>query len=752
MNACTKTCKTSIFYLVIGICIALFCLTPQGIYLEEEFGLPILYKLRGPADPPNNVVIVSIDEISAQILRLPDDPEKWPRSYYASLINRISQFNPSVIAFNLTFDEKKVEGDDQLLGNSMANADNIILTNYLKRQSHQNSEFDIVRTIEPIEVLENAALDTAPFLLPKTSTTVKQYWTFKNSAGDISTFPVTIFQWFVFERFYPEILQLLNWLQPNLIVQLPAEFDQLTDTLDKKNTIQIIRTAFLNQSLSLEEYQELLNTTNFSTEKKKILLSWLYLLTKPSSLYFNFYGEAEKTISTIPFYQALVDEVLNPDLFHNKIVMIGYSKNIEQERTTGLYTAFSDGPTSPIEIAATAVANLVDNTWLKPLDSTDQFLLILGWSLLLSILPRLLPYKHLIGSIIVLSSAYIYFAYTLFAVDSVWIPLFLPIIIQAPLILTLISVFYFFTGSKDHKKMQEVFKLYIPDNVVTTVTKNHDINSMNRYGELVKGVCMATDASQYTTLAESMDEQKLHILINEYYAVMFPRVKNNKGIISDVVGDAMFAIWTDEKQDKISRNNACLAALEIKTAINLFNLSQPNPLPTRLGIHFGKIRLGNVGADEHYEYRAVGDTVNTAARIEGLNKVLGTQILVTAEVIKDLPDYLARELGFFILKGKTQSVHIYELIAKSDQHTSHWQPLIAEFSKALQLFQQQKWKEALAAWQAIEEVYSNDGPTLFYINYLKQNNNLLEPGQKHSHHPTVLKIGNITTPLHYDEE
>lgn len=751
MNTCTKTCKTSLICLVIGIGIALLSLTPQGIYLEEEYGLPLLYKLRGPASPTKNVVIVSIDEISSQILHLPDDPEKWPRSYYAQLINRISQFSPSIIAFNLTFDENRHAKDDQLLADSIANAKNIILTNYLKHLPLPNSNIKIVRIIEPIPILENAALDTAPFLLPKTSTTVKQYWAFKNSAGNISTFPVTIFQWFAFKQAYSEILQLLHWFKPELVSQLPVVFSQHTDIADKINTMQIIQTAFMGNSLSLQEYDKLINTNNFSEEKKKILISWLNLLKRPTGFYFNFYGEAEQTITTIPFYQALVGEVLNPKLFRDKIVMIGYSKTIEQERTTGLYTVYSKGPTSPIEIAATAVANLVDNSWIKPLHPKTQFLLLLVWSLLLSILPRLLPYKHVLGIIFVLSLTYSYFAYTIFTTDSVWLPLFLPIFTQTPLILIFISIVYFFAGSKDHKKIQEVFKLYIPDKVISSITKNHDINSMNLYGELVKGVCMATDAGQYTTLAESINEQNLHVLINEYYAVMFPCVKNNEGIISDVVGDAMFAIWTDGKQEIKIRNNACIAALEIKTAINLFNLSQPNQLPTRLGIHFGNIRLGNVGADEHYEYRAVGDTVNTAARIEGLNKLLGTQILVSADVIKDLPQYLTRELGFFILKGKTQSVHIYELIDKIDQQTSHWQPLITEFSKALKLFQNQQWPEALAAWLAIETVYTSDGPTLFYINYLKQNNSLSKKPQKNNNKPTILKIGDFTTPLHYDE-
>jgi adenylate cyclase len=237
-----------------------------------------------------------------------------------------------------------------------------------------------------------------------------------------------------------------------------------------------------------------------------------------------------------------------------------------------------------------------------------------------------------------------------------------------------------------------------------------------------------------------MDPDQLHALINNYYAVIFPQVKHNKGIISDVVGDAMFAIWTDKEHEAQVRTNACVTALEIQSAVNRFNRAQPHQLPTRLGLHYGNFRLGNVGAAGHFEFRAVGDTVNTAARIEGLNKLLGTQILVTAEIIIGLPDFFTREIGFFILRGKNKAVHIYELVGKSDQHLLNWQAQKAKFAKALLFFQQQQWTEALNTWQDIERISPNDGPTLYYINYLKQNISFLSKQGDSDNSPTIIKI------------
>ena len=750
MNVCTKTCKTSLFFLLVGICFAFFSLSPKGIYLEEEFGLPILFNLRGPAPAPKDVIIVSIDELSAQILRLPDNPEKWPRSYYAQLINKINIQSPSIIAFNMTFDEKRNPKNDRLLAQAMAKNNNIILSNYLKRQTIKpagsRGEIKIDRIINPIPILKKVAFDVAPFLLPKTATTVKQFWLYKNSAGDMPTFPTSVFQSYVFKQAHTEILHLFQQTKPRDIPQFPTELQHPiinSNGYDKGKTIQSI---LVSDQQTFEKANELLQFANFSNSKKQLLKAWLEISNRPENLYLNYYGSPE-SITTIPFYQALLSDILSPDLFRNKIVLVGYSKTIEAEKTIGFYTVFSNTDneiTSPIEIAATAIANLIENTWLKPLLPQNQLLLLIAWSFILCILPRLFPFKVVVSLVIAFSLAYLAIAYTLFVSHSTWIPLLFPIIIQAPLILSFIAALQFLKGSKDRHTMQLAFSQYIPDSVVNTITQDHDLSNLNTFGELMQGVCMATDAGQYTTLSENMDPVKLHHLINNYYAVMFPIVQQNKGMISDVVGDAMFAIWNNTETEEKARTNACLSALEIKSAVEQFNYSQPYPIYTRLGLHFGNIRLGNVGAANHYEYRAVGDTVNTAARIEGLNKVLGTKILVTAEVINKLSVFFTRELGFFILKGKANAVHIYELIGKTEDHNPHSHPVLTEFSKALVLFQQQQWSEALVIWQTLEQNHPGDGPTLFYINYVEQA--LKQPKKNQS---TIIKIGNNTTPLHY---
>lgn len=748
MKSSKKNNKACFFFLSLSILLAFFSLTPQGIYFEEELGLPMLFELRGAIPTPESLVIVSVDEVSARVLNLSDNPEKWPRSSYAKLIYKINQQSPSIIAFNMMFGESKDAEGDQLLAEAIASGNNVILSNIIRQKTIKSLGSDIVfkfeEIINSIPVLEKSALATAPFVMPQTAATVKQLWAYKRSAGDVATFPVAIFQQYLFKQLKVEILEILNQL----------EFENTFLNVEKLTlnsvSIQKIEMILKDKPQYIEKIEKIILLKDLLPIKKKLLNAWLSLLKHSNGFYLNYYGGAE-TFSTIPLYQVLESDILNPDLFNNKIVLVGYSKTIELAKTRGLYTVFSKTDNdimSPIEIAANAVANLMENTWLKPLQPMNQFLLIVIWSMLLSSVARFFSHKNTTILLFLLTLGYGELAYMQFVTNAIWLPIFIPLLVQLPLIILFISGMYYFRRKQEHLYMQKTLGLYIPGNVVSSMTQQHyDLKAMNHYGSVTEGVCMATDAGQYTTLSENLEPLELHQLINQYYAAMFPVVKRNRGIISDVVGDAMFAVWDSAGQDLQARNNACLAALELKTAVAYFNLSHTYNLPTRLGLNSGSFHLGNVGAAEHYEYRAVGDTVNTTTRIEGLNKLLGTEILVAVSVITDLPHLIAREIGFFILKGKAQPVHIYELIGTVETQDNQQQALLTEFSVALKFFQQEHWGKALSIWLKIERVYPDDGPTAFFIQFLKKNLHLTSIKKEQESQATVIKIGNITTAL-----
>lgn len=745
MIECIKTGKACILAVLIGLLGALLCLTPVGVSLEET-GLNWFYQLRGPLPSPKDVAIISIDKSSAEILHLSRDPEKWPRSYYAQLIRKITQQKPAIIAFNINFAEQRDSKDDQFLAQTMAGEKNVILSNYIERSTialNKNSLFGkkkltIEKVVPPTPLLENAALLVCPFPLPKTSSSVKQFWAYKTSAG--ATFPTCIFHSFIFKTAFSELHDLSIKANPD-----PEYFEQLVKPDLILDTTQKIYHQFITDPPSLQRFNNLLEQSDFSPSKKQRLLSWSSFFDSGKSLYFNHYGKAG-TIHTIPFYQALVSDILHPDVFRNKIILIGYSENIQPEKNPGFYTVFSNSnadTVSPIEIAATAVANLIDNSWIKPLPLFQQFALVLLWGFLLAAICRFFPYKKVILIIILACLGNFIICYQLFIKFNLWLPIITPTLIQAPLVMLVATIFHYIYKNRSHQDMEKAFNFYLPKEVVDKISTQPGYDAMNAYGELKQGVCLATDAGQYTLLSESLDPMALANLMNKYYAVMFPLVKRNGGMISDVIGDAMMALWPFSRIQENPQQAACLTAIAIMTDIDHFNQNQEYNLATRIGLHYGAMRLGNVGAKEHYEYRAVGDVINTATRIEGLNKLLGTRALASSDVIQDISGVFTREVGSFILRGKTKPINIHELIGQHQNIAEFWPGLVTEFSKALILFQNHHWHKALEAFLEISKKYPDDGPTLFYINYLTSNQPFQLEKSPNSTFSAVIKTENI---------
>ena len=185
----------------------------------------------------------------------------------------------------------------------------------------------------------------------------------------------------------------------------------------------------------------------------------------------------------------------------------------------------------------------------------------------------------------------------------------------------------------------------------------------------------------------------------------------------------MLAIWAVAQPDAVLRKQACLAALDIASAARRFMQSaSPWQIPTRIGVHAGAMLLGNVGALNHYEYRAVGDIVNTASRIEGLNKYLDTRILVSEEVLYQLSGFLTRELGTFLFVGKSQPLVIHELLCRLEEATEQQRRLCALFAEALGAYRRQAWEEAIEKFYDMltHDGDKADGPALFYVKLCEQ--------------------------------
>jgi adenylate cyclase len=205
--------------------------------------------------------------------------------------------------------------------------------------------------------------------------------------------------------------------------------------------------------------------------------------------------------------------------------------------------------------------------------------------------------------------------------------------------------------------------------------------------------------------------------MNEYYAELFGPVERLGGVVNEVVGDAMLAIWAAPSSEASVRRQACQAALEIVAAIERFNqaiVGRP-ALVTRFGLHSGQMLLGSIGAAHHYEYQAVGDMVNTATRIQGLSKYLGTRILASEETVDGLEEFLTRPMGCFLLAGKSTAVCVVELGGHKQDANPRASLLYQEFAAALEAYRTREWRNAATRFSEIIDMFPEDGPSRFYL-------------------------------------
>jgi adenylate cyclase len=303
-----------------------------------------------------------------------------------------------------------------------------------------------------------------------------------------------------------------------------------------------------------------------------------------------------------------------------------------------------------------------------------------------------------------------------FKVEGLWLPTMTPLLVQLPAALFATLLWNYRRLQLQREKMREALGHYVPERVVKRLAQ--ESLGAKASAELLHGTCLFTDAEQYTAVAESLRPEELAEFMNDYYQVMFRVVERHEGVISDIAGDSMVAIWAAAEADSRSRARACRAALDVYAAVAAFNRTRgQHELRTHVGLESGEVFLGNVGAANRYEYRAVGGIVSTASRIQGLNRVLGTQILVSATTLTDAGDQMSRHVGAFRLRGKTTPSDLYELRdnpAEPQGRVAEFDELRESFALALDSFRQAHWTDAEQRFARLLQQFPGDGPTEYY--------------------------------------
>ena len=254
----------------------------------------------------------------------------------------------------------------------------------------------------------------------------------------------------------------------------------------------------------------------------------------------------------------------------------------------------------------------------------------------------------------------------------------------------------------------------MPEHLARDFTeKNLDQSALNR---VTYSVCFASDMAGFTTISETLKPKELASFLNDYFETLSEPLRRQGVDVIEFRADGIMCAWTAEQPEPGIRRKALLAGLEAIEAIDGFKKRYPQfPQSLRIGLEDGMAYVGHAGGGGHFVYSIVGDCANTAARIEGLNKHLHTQLLTSGSAMEGVEGILCRFLGEFRFVGKTEPLPILEVLALEKTASESQRQLCENFANAMEVLRLGRWREAGEAFEAILRDYPEDGPSRFHL-------------------------------------
>ena len=241
-------------------------------------------------------------------------------------------------------------------------------------------------------------------------------------------------------------------------------------------------------------------------------------------------------------------------------------------------------------------------------------------------------------------------------------------------------------------------------------------------GERLELTLFFSDIADFTSLSEQLAPESLLLMLESYFGDVTRILVEHSGTVDKFIGDAIMAFWGAPSPVANPAELACRAALQAQERIEAVNgqwrLEGRPSFHTRIGLHTGEATVGNVGYADRMNYTAIGDHVNLASRLEGLNKFYGTRILASATTVAAAGEVLlARTVDRVAVKGKDQAIAIYELLALRAEASPELLEAAARWEVAFDHYQHQRWEEALALFMALFMALPGpgDGPRAILI-------------------------------------
>lgn len=436
----------------------------------------------------------------------------------------------------------------------------------------------------------------------------------------------------------------------------------------------------------------------------------------------NYYGPSG-TLPTVSFHQALYDDGVPPNYFKGKVVFIGGHPatgglNLGRDEFANPYSRWGRLFSPGLEIHATEFLNLTRGNWLERLSTPVEIACLVLCGLALGIMGNYFNPK--LGGIMAIVFALTISVVTLVASYHLrlWWNWLIPVIVQTPLALVWSSGSRYFHEARRRAALRQAFSYYLSPHMADKIAElDFDLKPG---GKVVDATILFTDCKGFTSVSEELnDPQKLSELLIEYFTQTSRCVLDNGGTIIKYIGDCVMAAWGAPLEDPDHPKRAVQAAWDLSEASKL--IVRGRVLTTRVGVSSGSVLAGNLGSPYRFDYTCIGDTTNLASRLEGMNKMLGTSVLIAESTAKRLDNHFVTRLtGYFAVAGKSHGIAVYEVLGpvESAKVGLNW---VASFNQALEQVKTGAFEEAKSLFRkTIWERGGEDGPSQFYLKKIAQ--------------------------------
>ena len=689
----------------------------------ELKALDVRFLTRGPEPAGPFAVLATIDEKSLdEIGKWP-----WPRSKIAALIDRLSEEGARVIAMDIVFSEPDENNNLKFIESMQRKTRSLDLrAPKLERfleEAHAEADNDSILAAAIRKSKAQVVLGYFFHFSPEEIAHLPKH-ELDRKGSNIRTSAIKLVQ---FTSPEAQKVKVFDALLPESNITKLAKASGIAGYYnifpDVDGTVRWVPLAIRYQdryypALALEAVRTYVSNFPLRVRVADHGIETIQLgpVTIPTDemgrLLINFRGGPQ----TFPHYS--VADILAgrtpANAFRNKIVFVGSTAlGVYDLRVTPFGSVFPG-----LEVHANVVDNIVKQTFLFRPGWASLFDLaaILFMGLVTGlVLPRL---KGLLSVLLigVLFFGYLAASQALFIQNGVWLNAVYPLLTMV-IVYTAVTLYRYIVEEREKRKIRGAFNFYVTPSVVNEMLRNPD--KLKLGGEKKELSVLFSDIRGFTTLAEEMEPETLVGLLNEYLTEMTEVVFEFDGLLDKYIGDAIMAVWGAPLEQADHPLRACRTALKMLDRLTKMQKkweAEGTPrLDIGIGLNTGTMVVGNMGSDRRFDYTVMGDSVNLASRLEGINKEYGTQVMIsefTYERVKE--NFFCRELDAVRVKGKERPAKIFELVALRSEEDPRI-PIIEPFTQGLHHYRAQEWELAELKFNQVLASLPDDVAARLYL-------------------------------------